>query len=102
MVVAALSCGHKSGDESSSGTATLDWTAPVKNSDGSVLTDLAGYRVYYGTSSGSYPQSIDVGNVTTCQVRDLPGGSTYYFVVTAYNLAGAESEPSNEGSKEIK
>jgi fibronectin type 3 domain-containing protein len=98
--VAALSCGHSS-DSSPSGTATLDWRAPTTNIDGSALIDLAGYRVHYGTSSGSYSQSIDVGKVTTYEVTNLSGGFTYYFVVTAYNQAGVESEPSSEGSKAI-
>lgn len=102
LAVTALSCGHKSGDfDSSSGTATLEWTAPTMNSDGSALTDLAGFRVYYGTSSGSYPHSIDVGKVTTYPVPDLPRSVRYFFVVTAYNQVGVESDPSNEGSKMI-
>ena len=33
-----------------SGSATLDWTPVTQNTDGTVLTDLAGYKVYYGTS----------------------------------------------------
>ena len=102
MVVAALSCGHSSsGGNSTSGTATLNWAAPTQNSDGSALADLAGYKVHYGTSSGVYTQSIDIGMVTTYQATGLAGGFTYYFVVTAYNQAGVESEPSNEGSKTI-
>jgi fibronectin type 3 domain-containing protein len=102
MVVAALSCCHSNGGGNSpSGTATLDWTAPTKNSDSSALTDLAGYKVYYGTASRSYSQSIDVGKVTTYELTNLSNGFTYYFVVTAYNQAGVESEPSNEGNKAI-
>ena len=101
MAVAALSCCHSSGGNRPSGTATLYWTAPTKNSDGSALTDLAGYKVYYGTASGSYSQSIDVGKVTTYEVTNLPNGFTYYFVVTAYNQAGVESGPSNERKKAI-
>lgn len=102
MVIAALSCCHNSGGGNSpSGTATLGWTATTTNSDGSALTNLAGYKVYYGTASGSYPRSIDVGNVTTYEVTNLPIGFTYYFVVKSYNQAGVESEPSNEASKAI-
>lgn len=100
--VAAVSCGHDSGSVNSlSGTATLEWTAPTENSDGSALTDLAGYKVHYGASSGSYSQTIEAGNVTTYQVTGLPEGFTYYFVVTAYNQARVEGEPSNEASKTI-
>ena len=102
LAVTALSCGRTSGDfDGSFGTATLEWTAPVTNSDGSALTDLAGFRVYYGTSSGSYPQSIDVGKVTTYPVPDLPRSVRYFFVVTAYNQVGVESDPSNECSRMI-
>jgi hypothetical protein len=60
--------------------------------------DLGGYRVRYGQTSGSYTQSVDVGNVTTATLLDLQPGVTYYIVVTAYNTAGLESLPSNEVS----
>ena len=60
-------------------------------------SDLAGYKVYYGTVSGSYGTTITVGNQTTYTVTGLPAG-TYYFVVTAYNTAGIESGFSNEVS----
>jgi fibronectin type 3 domain-containing protein len=83
------------------GTATLAWTAPETNTDGSLLTDLAGFKVHYGTTSGYHPQTIDVGAVTTYQVANLSAGATYYFVVTAYNQAGVESDPSSEVSKMI-
>jgi hypothetical protein len=54
--------------------------------------------LYYGTSSGSYPQIINVGNTTTITVPNLAAGQTYYFVVTAYNTVGIESAPSNQTS----
>ncbi|MGD0307653.1 MAG: fibronectin type III domain-containing protein [Acidobacteriota bacterium] len=68
--------------------ATLTWDANTE-------TDLAGYKVYYGTASGSYSQTIDVGNVTTFTVRGL-GVGAYFFAVTAYNTSGLESGFSNE------
>ena len=58
--------------------------------------DLAGYLVYYGTSSGIYTDSIDVNNSLTCTISDLEEGQTYYFAVTAYNYSGHESGFSNE------
>jgi uncharacterized protein YjdB len=82
------------------GNATLAWSAPATNVDGSTLTDLAGYKIYYGTSPGSYTKVIDVGNVTTSVVNNLAPG-TYYFTVTAYNIYGVESSYSNEASKVI-
>lgn len=81
--------------------ATLSWNAPTTNVDGSPLTDLAGYKVYYGTSSGNYTNQTDVGNVLTSQITNLTAGITYYFAVTAYDTSGNESGYSNEVSKTI-
>src|SRR3989304_6108420 len=47
------------------GDAILSWNSPTTNMDGSPLNDLAGYRIYYGTASGSYSQQLNLGNVTT-------------------------------------
>jgi hypothetical protein len=105
LVFIASSCnsggGSNNNNSSSGNTAALTWKASTTNADGTPLTDLAGYKIHYGTSSGSYTQTIDAGNVTTYQVADLPSGATYYFTVTAYNQAGIESDPSSEGSKSI-
>src|SRR6266511_954901 len=46
-----------------------------------------GYRVHYGTQSGAYTVSLDVGPVTTYTVAGLTSGQTYYFAVTAYDRA---------------
>ena len=83
------------------GDATLSWDPPATNSDETALTDLAGYKIYYGTASGSYTDNIDVGNVTTYQLTDLTDGLTYYFAVTAYDTSQNESDYSNEVSKTI-
>ncbi len=74
------------------GAATLDWMPPTQNSDGSVLTNLAGYTVYYGTSPDNLTQSIKVTNpgLTAYTVTDLSSG-TWYFTVTSYSSAGVES-----------
>src|SRR3989304_713091 len=85
----------------SAGQAVLSWEAPATNADGSPLTDLSGYRIYYGTSSGVYGTAIDVGNVITSTVTNLTDGSLYYFAVTAYDLSRNESDFSNEVSKSI-
>jgi hypothetical protein len=82
------------------GQATLSWNAPSTNEDGTPLTDLAGYKIYYGNTSGTYTKSLDVGNVTTYTISSLQTG-TYYFVATAYNTAKFESAYSNEVSKNI-
>jgi hypothetical protein len=83
------------------GSATLAWSAPTTNTDGTLLTDLAGYKVYYGTSSGNYTSSLDIGNVTTYSVNNLALG-TYFFSVTAYDTSKIESSFSNEVSKTIQ
>ncbi len=76
--------------------ATLTWDPPRTNADGTPLTDLAGFKVYYGTSSRNYTSSLDVGNVTTRTVTNLADGPTYYFAVTAYDAMRNESSLSNE------
>jgi hypothetical protein len=82
-------------------TATLTWDAPTTNADGTPLTDLAGYKIYYGTTSGNYTEVMDVGNVITYKVEGLQPG-TYYFAVTAYDNLRNESGYLNEVSKTIK
>jgi hypothetical protein len=63
--------------------------------------DLAGYKIYYGLSSGNYTISINVGKVTQYTVNQLTEGLVYYFVVTAYDTAGNESAYSQEVSGQI-
>lgn len=67
----------------------LTWAA---NSE----SDLAGYKLYRGTSSGKYDYVKDVGLSTSIQVDELSPDSTYFFAVTAYNTSHLESDPSNE------
>ena len=80
---------------------TLTWEPPTTNIDGSPLTDLAGFKVYYSQASGVYTdtQSKDVGNVVTVnivQTMAITPKGNYCFVVTAYDVAGNESDYSNE------
>lgn len=84
------------------GDVTLAWDAPLTKTDSTALNDLGGYKVHYGTSTGNYTRSIDVGNVTTYKVANLPDGYTYFFSVKAYNKAGQESTFSNEVSKAVQ
>ncbi|MGD0887035.1 MAG: fibronectin type III domain-containing protein [Thermodesulfovibrionales bacterium] len=81
---------------------TLVWNPPTTNTDGTPLTDLAGYIVYYGTASRNYPQNVPVGIVTTYTVSNLTDGLTYYFAVAAYDTAGNQSAYSNEVSKTLQ
>jgi hypothetical protein len=57
---------------------------------------VRGYVIYYGTSSGNYTRSIDVGNSTNCVISGLEAGATYYLAVTAYDDSRNESGFSNE------
>jgi hypothetical protein len=75
------------------GTATVTWAA---NSE----ADLAGYKLYVGTSSGIYSRIVDVGKVTSYSIS-LPKGVTYFFCVTAYDNAGNESGQSAELSRSL-
>lgn len=86
--------------QTATGSATLSWNAPTQNSDGSPLSNLAGYRIYYGNTQGSFPNQVQVDNpgVTTFVVENLTP-DTYYFVSTAVNSSGAESQYSNVATK---
>jgi hypothetical protein len=77
------------------GSATLDWTPPTQNSDGTSLTNLAGYTVYYGTSPSNLNQSVKLTNpgLTAYTVSNLAPG-TWYFAIASYSSDGAESTPS--------
>lgn len=79
---------------------TVSWTPPTKNTDGSSLTNLAGYRLLYGTSSANLTVIIDIPNasISSYIVENLTPG-TWYFAVKAYNAAGYESVNSNVASK---
>jgi len=85
-----------------SGSATITWTPPVANVDGTALTNLAGYRVYYGPDTSNLTQSVQVTNVSASSytVSNLTSG-TWYFGVTAYTTAGTESPLSNLASKAV-
>ncbi len=84
------------------GSATLSWTPPTQNTDGSPLTDLAGYKIYYGNESGNYQTSIQINNpgIATYVVESLTP-NTYYFVSTAFNSNAVESAFSNEAVKKV-
>jgi hypothetical protein len=77
-------------------TASLMWDPSTSN--------VAGYRLYYGTASRTYQQAkgsgIAVGNVTNYKVT-LTSGKLYYFAVTSIDSNGNESGYSNEVSKTV-
>jgi len=80
----------------------LTWTPPTKNTDGSQLTDLAAYKIYYGLSQGDYPNEIRIDNpgISTYVIDNL-NPNTYYFVSTSINSAEVESDFSNVATKTI-
>lgn len=76
--------------------ATLTWSTPTTYTDGTSLTSLNGYTIHAGTAPGSYTQHINVGNLTSYTVSNLSDATKYYFSVSAKDLAGNASSPSNE------
>lgn len=102
--------GSTSGEDTTSGNpptatigaVTINWMPPTENTNGSALTNLAGYHIHYGTASGRYTQTISVSNagLATYVVSDLTPGK-YYFAVAAVNSAGTESPLSSEVSATV-
>jgi len=84
------------------GTVTLSWIAPTGNTNGTPLTDLAGYHIHYGTSQDNLTKVIDLAGTGTTEyeVSGLAPG-TYYFAVSAYTAMGTESAESDIGNKTI-
>lgn len=82
------------------GSVTLSWTAPTENVDGSALTDLDGYRLYWRKISGNIRDSVTIDNasITTYVIENIPSG-TYEFSATSFNKAGVESRYSNSATK---
>lgn len=104
IIFIALACLFSSAAyaQTSCGGAALSWTPPTQNTDGSALTNLAGYRVVYGTSASALSQTIQIANpgVSAYCVTGL-AANTWYFGIKAYNSAGGESDVSNVVTKTI-
>ncbi len=84
------------------GSATVAWTATTKNTDGTPITDLAGYKVVYGTDATALNLSKSVPDpaaLSTVVAALVPG--TYTFAARAVNAAGVESANGLQGSKTI-
>lgn len=82
-----------------SGTATLSWNAPTSNTNGTPVTPLQGYTIYYGNSEGSMTHSLAVSGAATtgAEISGL-GSGTWYFEVAADAADGTQSAPSDIGS----
>jgi len=76
-------------EPSGAATVTVAW-------DPNPEPTVAGYRLYYGTSSRYYTNSVDVANATRCTISSLLEGVTYYMAVTAYDTSGNQSGYSDE------
>jgi hypothetical protein len=81
--------------------ARLSWEAPTQNVDGSALTDLAGYRVFWGTSPRNYTQNALVNGPGATSYDVALSAGTWYFAVKARNAAGEESAYSGEVTKSV-
>ena len=71
-------------------SVTLAWDPSIPS------TDVTSYSIYYGVSTGSYTNLVEVGLGTNGVVSNLVAGTTYYFAATAHTLSGLESVFSNE------
>lgn len=78
------------------GSATLTWTLPTQNTDGSALTDLAGFRIMFGQSPTALNQSVTVNSPTaTSYTVDSLDSGTWYFAIVALDSLGDASAPTN-------
>ena len=102
--MSVLACGGGGGGGEGGGanvgsSVTLRWDAVAGD------PTLAGYRIYYGTAPRVYfqrpGQGVDVGDVTSYQLKGLSGGTTYYFAATAYDWSNNESVLSSEVVKVV-
>ena len=84
------------------GRATLSWDAPTQRVDGSPLTNLSGFKLYYGTSSSNLSNVVQVNDpgARSWIIENLTVG-TWYFAASAYDQSGVESARSNVASKTI-
>lgn len=85
------------------GTASLQWTPPTRNTDGTALTNLAGYRVHYGRDADELTQTVQVESpISTRYVIERLAPGTYFFAVRAHTSDGNESANSNVVTKVVQ
>jgi fibronectin type III domain protein len=101
-MVSTPSSAPASSSTPTSGSATLSWDAPTTDTNGQPLTNLAGYRIYYGQSQTTLSQTVNLSGtgLQTYVIDNLPQGA-WYFAIKAVNSAGVESSLSNVVSKTI-
>jgi hypothetical protein len=81
---------------------TLSWVPPTQNVDGTTLTNLTGYKVFYGKASGQYPYSVSIGSpsITSAVIENLVP-ATWYFAIKAITASGTQSDFSKQISKTV-
>jgi hypothetical protein len=86
--------------QATTGSAALSWAAPTTDTNGSPVTTLTGYTIFYGTSQSALTHSVTVSGASTTShtVTGLTTG-TWYFAVAADATDGTQSAMSNIGSK---
>jgi len=88
--------------QASAGTATVNWSIPTQNTNGTPLVNLAGYYIYYGTSANNLNQTVQVTNPgTTSYVLTNLAPGTWYFGIVDYTTSGVDSGYSNIASATI-
>ncbi|MBX3703187.1 MAG: hypothetical protein KF822_05385 [Steroidobacteraceae bacterium] len=92
LAQASLNAFTISVNQIANGSVTLSWNPPTTNADGTPLTNLAGYRIYYGRSAGTLDQMVAIGSagITRYVVGNL-SPATWYFSMTSLNSSGVES-----------
>jgi hypothetical protein len=98
----AFSVTVKSATSATAGAATINWAPPTENTNGSALTDLAGIRIYYGTSASNLSHMLQVAGAGTrsTTIGNLTAG-TWYFAGVSYTTTGVQSARSGVVSKYI-
>ena len=101
LVLPLLACSGGDGGlaVTSSQAVNLTWVAPSEREDGTglSLSEITGFRIYYGAQSGDYSNTIDIDDHTATQtvLAGIPSG-TYFVAVTAVDVDGRESQHSEE------
>lgn len=107
MTTFSLSCSGSGGNAMQMvsvvalGQVSVNWVAPSENVDGTPLSDLAGYRIYYGTETRSYDDSLVIDDPNATGHSFAATSGEYYLSMTALDLDGNESAYSNEIVRQV-